>query len=175
MSTGLNETESKNRLRFQKLSHRLKKIHVDVVHRIRADGAIDKISSVTPETGIKGCFFQDELENCKDLITSSTFKRFYYDMWPLVQSQAELVHHLPTVISKLDNAITTAEVSDKVVFVQLLCVLTRDVNEELYAHFHKIMSTLIKQVEPMAHNLNGGAPTPEVCAKLFECISLLIK
>lgn len=96
-------------------------------------------------------------------------------MWPLVQSQAELVHHLPTVISKLDNAITTAEVSDKVVFVQLLCVLTRDVNEELYAHFHKIMSTLIKQVEPMAHNLNGGAPTPEVCAKLFECISLLIK
>ena len=124
-TTGLNDTESSNRLRFQKLAHRLKKINVDVVHRIRAHGSIDTWTSAAPDTGVRGCHFQDELERCKELYTSSTFKRFYYDMWPHVQSQVELLHHLPTVIDKLDHAISTAEVVDKVIFVQLLCVLTR--------------------------------------------------
>ena len=53
----------------------------------------------------------------------------------------------------------------------------RDVKEELSDdHFHGIMSTLIQQIDAMAHDeTKGGAPTPETCAKLFECISLLIK
>ena len=118
-SVGLNETESGNRLRFQTLVSRLKKINVDVVHKI------DPRTNLNPDTGVKGCHFQDELENCKELHNSSTFKRFYYGMWPLVQSQVELLHHISQVISKLVEAISTADVSDKVVFLQLLCVLTR--------------------------------------------------
>ena len=106
------------------------------------------------------------------------FFRFYYNIWPLVQSQAELLHHLPSVIEKLVGAITLAGVEDKVIFVQLLSVLTRDVKEEIYEHgrFHSIMTTLLAQMDAMSHNsFLGGAPTPEICAKLFECISLLIK
>ena len=124
-STGLNDTDSRNRLRFQNLAHRLKKINVDVVHRIRAQGSLDTLASATPDTGLKGCHFQDELERCKELHTSSAFNRFYYDIWSLVQSQVELLHHLPSVVEKLVTAISGADVGDKVVFVQLLCVLTR--------------------------------------------------
>ena len=124
-SVGLNETDSGNRLRFQTLVSRLKKINVDVVHRIRAQGSIDPLNSCKPDSGEKGCHFQDELENCKELHNSSTFKRFYYGMWPLVQSQVELLHHLPQVLLKLGDAISHADVSDKLVFLQLLCVLTR--------------------------------------------------
>ena len=175
------ELEGGNRLRFEKLASRLKRINVDVVHRVRAKGnVIDSWKDITPETGASGCHFQDELENCKDLYASSPFKRFYYNMWPLVQSQVELLHHLPSVIDKILNAISDNEVNDKVVFIQLLSVLTRDVKEELYQYFHKIMNVLIKQVDSMAHSttikgIGLGTPTPEICAKLFECISLLIK
>ena len=59
--------------------------------------------------------------------------------------------------------------------LSIMYELRRDVNEEVYVHFHDIMSTLMRQVEPMAHSPNGGAPTPEISSKLFECVSLLIK
>ena len=73
---GLDDTESGNRVRFQKLSQRLKKIHVDVVHRVKAQtNTIDSWKYATPDSGIAGCHFQDELENCKDLCSTSIFKR----------------------------------------------------------------------------------------------------
>ena len=36
-------------------------------------------------------------------------------------------------------------------FVQLLCVLTRDVNEELYEFSHHIMAAVFMQMDAMAH------------------------
>ena len=47
-------------------------------------------------------------------------------------------------------------------------------NEELYEFSHHIMAVLFKQMDAMAHD-SCSASTPEVCAKLFECVSLLIK
>jgi hypothetical protein len=74
-SKGLNETGGANRLRFEKLSQRLQRINIDVVHRVHAKGSLDLSVSKKPETGDLGCHFQDELEQCKELDTASEFKR----------------------------------------------------------------------------------------------------
>jgi hypothetical protein len=71
---GLNYTDSANRFRFQKLSEKLQNINIDVVHRVKQIGSLDATVSV-PDSGNQGCFFQDELENHKDLNLSSHFKR----------------------------------------------------------------------------------------------------
>lgn len=72
---GLNYTEGQNRFRFQRLSDKLQNIHVDVVHRVKQTGSLDATVSV-PDSGSQGCFFQDELENLKDLNLTSHFKRY---------------------------------------------------------------------------------------------------
>lgn len=72
---GLNYTESQNRFRFQSLSQKLQNINVDVVHRVKQTGSLDATVAI-PESGSQGCFFQDELENLKDLNLSSHFKRY---------------------------------------------------------------------------------------------------
>lgn len=69
---GLNTTESQNRFRFAKLSERLQRINTDVIHRVQQSGSL---AVSEPETGPRGCFFQDELESLKDLNLSPPFKR----------------------------------------------------------------------------------------------------
>ena len=74
---GLNSTEGSNRIRFENISSRLQNLNVDVVHRVRESGLLDINKSSLPETGQEGCFFQDELERCKELELSRNFKRYY--------------------------------------------------------------------------------------------------
>ena len=76
ISVQLDSGES--RIRYQKLSRRSQQVDVDVVHSIRAVGALSENLSAIPSTGSKGCFFQDELERNKELCAFSSYKRFYY-------------------------------------------------------------------------------------------------
>lgn len=68
---GLNHTNGQNRFRFENLSERLQLINIDIIHTTK-----NKNLSNLPDTGINGCYFQDELENLKDLTLTSPFKRF---------------------------------------------------------------------------------------------------
>jgi U3 small nucleolar RNA-associated protein 20 len=97
---GVSSTGGKNRLRFEKFSYRLKKLNVDVVHRVRHESS-RSLAMETPDSGAMGCFFQDELEQCKVLETSASFKRFNYEVSPLVQSLPELIHHKKKVVELL--------------------------------------------------------------------------
>lgn len=125
MSKGLNNTDSVNRIRFENLSQRLQKVNVDVVHRIHAKGSLDLNRSLVPDTGSLGCHFQDELEQCKDLETTSQFKRFYYEVWPYVQSLPELIHHQEKVVSMLVDRVSTVPPNVLPSFFQLIAVLGR--------------------------------------------------
>lgn len=70
----VNETEGANRMRFESLSERLRKVHVDIIHRVvpSVHGDGDKVS---PRKGDNGSFFQDQLEQCKELDVTSHFRR----------------------------------------------------------------------------------------------------
>ena len=69
----VNRSGGENRLKFEKFSSRLQRIHVDVVHKVHS--TVESMGAIAPESGVFGCYFQDELEECKRLDTSSHFKR----------------------------------------------------------------------------------------------------
>ena len=71
---GLNKTEGTNRFKFEKKAARVQQVNVDVVHQTRLPDTLDT-SHATPDSGSKGCHFQDELENRKNLDTSGEFCR----------------------------------------------------------------------------------------------------
>jgi hypothetical protein len=73
---GLNSTQGTNRFKFQKRSDRVKQVSFDVVHKTKLPDTLD-IGRKLPETGSRGCHFQDALEGRKNLDTASVFKRYF--------------------------------------------------------------------------------------------------
>ena len=176
---GLNSTESNNRFRFEKLSERLSRVNVDVVHKVQQSGAL---GATIPDSGSEGCYFQDELEQCKDLDLTSHFKRFYYDVWPLVQSLPELLHNLPILSKKIKEAMKTCPLESLSSFLQLLSVLARDIQDEIFEHISDFFSILISLVDKASmcgsnEKIATGSRLvdPELTGKIFECMSHLIR
>lgn len=66
-------------------------------------------------------------------------------------------------------------------FITLLTFMNnRDLEEDLYPHFHRLFGMLVKHVDAVAYSGNsksGGsnAPNPELTGKLFETLSYLLK
>ena len=123
--TSINRTEGANRLRFESLAEKLKRIDTDIIHKVKAAGSANSSTAALPDTGKRGCFFQDELELCKDLETSSQFKRFYYAIWPLVQSLPELLHHQSTIVSMIEEQVQLASQDIMPCLLQLISVFAR--------------------------------------------------
>lgn len=72
---GLNKSgNGKNRFKFHKRAERVSQVNVDVVHQTKLPDTLDT-SHVVPETGTRGCHFQDQLESCKNLDSSGEFCR----------------------------------------------------------------------------------------------------
>lgn len=175
MVKGLNTSGGRNRLRFQGLSQRLQGVDIDIVHRVRPRGNHDISMNPTPETGEKGCYLQDELERCKDLETTSSFKKFYYTLWPLVQSLPEVIHHMPVIIEKMLDQMNTSPLDTLPTYFQLLSVLGRDIGDSLFPYFDKIFEVLTILVEKVSFPEGKGGPNPELTGNLFECMSYLLK
>lgn len=58
--------------------------------------------------------------------------------------------------------------------------MCRDLQEDLYPHYHQLFGMLVKQVDTVAYSGNSksgasNAPNPELTGKLFETLSYLIK
>lgn len=64
-----------NRIRFEKLSERLQRVNIDILHKVSTVGALQTTETV-PDSGELGCFFQDELEQAKKLETSKPFRKY---------------------------------------------------------------------------------------------------
>ena len=61
-----------------------------------------------------------------------------------------------------------------------LIISFRDLEEDLYPHFHRLFGMLVKQVDAVAYSGSSksgvsNAPNPELTGKLFETLSYLIK
>jgi U3 small nucleolar RNA-associated protein 20 len=117
--------ESATPFRFEKLSQKLQKINVDIVHRVIAPGSMDLQLHAAPSTGEQGCFLQDELDQLRHLDTTTSFKQFQVEIWPLVQSLPELIHHQDKVVSLLIRQIGRVVPDELRSYFQLVCVLAR--------------------------------------------------
>ena len=61
-----------------------------------------------------------------------------------------------------------------------LIISFRDLEEDLYPHFHRLFGMLVKQVDAVAYSGSSksgvsNAPNPELTGRLFETLSYLIK
>ena len=170
----VNDSGGANQVKFARLSHRLSKVQTDITHRVRAKGGLDVHQSAMPSTGDRGCHFQDELERSKALDTCSRFKRFYYAVWPLCQSLPELYHHAAKIASMLEEQISLCAAFEVGTFMQLVSVLARDLQEDIWPFFHRLFAVLIGKLNAVIHAI-PGSPSPELTGQLFECLSYLIK
>lgn len=64
-----------NRIRFEKLSERLQKVNIDILHKVNTVGAL-QTTEAAPDSGELGCFFQDELDQCKKMETSRHYRKY---------------------------------------------------------------------------------------------------
>lgn len=75
MSTALNKSGGKKRLRYQSLSDSLQKANVDIVHRILPD--IDLDAKVLGDSSLViKCHLSNQLEECRHLDLFPSFRRF---------------------------------------------------------------------------------------------------
>lgn len=124
ITTGVNATESTNRIRFESLSQRLQRINVDIFHK--APSISDVVTSkALPSSGDLGCYFLDELELCKKLETELHFQRFYWEIKELVQSLPELIHHRKKVVAILLDKLQNITAGSLISYFKLISVLAR--------------------------------------------------
>ncbi|KAG5175348.1 hypothetical protein JKP88DRAFT_338867 [Tribonema minus] len=166
-----NSQSGGNRFKFLNKKSRARRVDVDVSHKVRTVGYLDGDTSVLLEGGEGGCFFQDELERCKQMNTTPPFKRFYYAVWPLVQSLAELLHHSAMVAAMLLKLIqdpATLGVAGEQL-LQLLSVLARDLQSAFHPHFAPSKDVL-------AALLQGPAgDEPEAAGRVMRAVGYILK
>ncbi|CAM9858263.1 unnamed protein product, partial [Choristocarpus tenellus] len=166
---GLNTSGGGNRFKYRGKRSRAKDIDVDVSHKVRADGYLDADAAQEPEFE-GGSFFQQELDRAKELNVTSPFKRFYYKVWPLVQSLPELLHHGKTVVDMLlqllEDPNVTSQVGEQV--LQLLSVLARDLQGSFFPFFPRVSEALVALV-------SDEDVSPEICGQVLRCLGFLLK
>jgi hypothetical protein len=127
--------------------------------------------------------FSQELGRCCTMYREKRFQRCYFELKQKVESLPELLFHLPTVVKVLTDGLfevaactpgslntnvpkidRTAEfgiIGDctrtSAPLMQLLSVLTQEVSEELFPHFHNIMNALMGCMSGEAPEQSGGA------------------
>ncbi|CAB1098209.1 unnamed protein product [Ectocarpus sp. CCAP 1310/34] len=166
---GLNTTGGSNRFKFQGKQARAKRIDVDVAHKVRAEGFLDADKAQNPEVE-GGSFFQQELDRSKELNVTPPFKRFYYKVWPLVQSLPELLHHAPAVVDMLlallEDPVVVTQAGEET--LQLLSVLARDLQSSFFPHFPRVSTALIGLIA-------SPDVSPEICGRVLRCLGFLLK
>ena len=77
ITIGLNHTSSNNRIRFEKLSQRLQKVNIDILHKAHSttSNLEESNNSIDTKNGIINSYFQDELEQSGKLETSRIFRK----------------------------------------------------------------------------------------------------
>jgi hypothetical protein len=101
ITIGVNKSESSNRIRFQTLSQRLQNVNVDILHKAPQQVSLDP-KILLPDSGQMGCFFLDELEQCKKLETALHFQRFGMPGKVLYKSSVTQCIHFGVVLIDLD-------------------------------------------------------------------------
>ena len=143
----LNTGNGRNRIRFQGVSKRIQEVDIDILHRVRPKGYLDSSIGNAPESGARGCFFQDELDRCNELESTRSFKRFYHVIWPLVQSLPEVLHYLSEIVERILQEMNESSVHVLPTYCQLLSVLGKDTGADLFPFFDKIFGVLTGLVE----------------------------
>ena len=116
--------------------------------------------------GIHSSFFKQELERWTELDVSTPFAAVFDEVWPLVQSMAQLLHHKDEVVGALLRALVEKNDVAFKPLLALLAVLGRDLRGELFPHFRRILDHLVGLIDPLK---------PARTGEVFRTLSHLFK
>ena len=106
LNVGAGSDPAKNRYKFQKMTHRVKRARTEARAGPRAlsQWDDDQPTMVNPDlqrAGVSGTFFNDALSTWSQRELTGHFKRFARAVYIKVQTLPLLLHHLPTVVTIL--------------------------------------------------------------------------
>ena len=167
MTSSDDENEGKSkRITFQRLSQRLETISVAV--------DIDHIAAVKQDSSTSS-HIQMELENLRGMDSTVGFKRFYYKLWPLVQSLPEILHHLSSIVTLLCDSIASIHDESLPSLLTLLSMLCKDALEDIAPFFPTLMKSLTDRIAFSAKKASIEVFNPELVGKIMETISYVLK
>ena len=159
----LNQDEqSSKRLKFARLSDRLDRISVGV----DVKQLISSKENESPNV-------QQELDRLRELDTTTEFRRFYYKLWPLIQSLPEILHHQQAVVDSLIDRVENVSDDSLPSVLKLIASLAKDLQEDILPHFHSFMTALLRRLHTSYKDIHWL--NPELAGNIVESMSYLIK
>ncbi|KAF9926096.1 U3 snoRNP protein [Linnemannia zychae] len=153
----LNEGQGANRYKYQSFNARVSQLKIKVTRQI---GQKDNATVVT------GSFFNDSLEEWKELNMSAPFVRFTLDVKNYCQTLPQLLYHKDRVVDLLIKNLNDANVLSLEPILDLTTQLAKDLDEELFPHFDRLLTAILPLVEFRDVNVIEWA---------FNCIASLFK
>ena len=171
---GVNLSGSKNNVRFQKMSHRVKRARVAARAAPRGANVYDIGDSAKPTDliadfdvqGAAGTFFRDTLKHWSDRNLTSEYVQFQRQVYGKVQTLPQLLHHLPDVVEAclIHLAVKSKEAARPI--LALIAAIAQDVGKDLIPHMQHIVTTMLELVDPA---------DPEFMGATITSLSLLFK
>ncbi|KAF9085956.1 U3 snoRNP protein [Mortierella sp. AD031] len=153
----LNEGQGANRYRYQSFNVRVNQLKIKITRQV------GKKDNATVETG---SFFNDSLEEWKELNLSAPFVRFALDVKNYCQTLPQLLYHKDRVVELLIKNLNDGNVLSLEPILDLTTQLSKDLDDELFLYFDKLLTAILPLVD---------FRDVKVIEWAFNCIASLFK
>jgi len=162
------------RRRFRSEAYKLRKASVAPGEKLREEGGLrsDALDagavSAELESSFSGqrCALAVELDRQRELNIAPLWKRSYYELWPLVQSLAHVLHHRDAILERLLLLLAAPSPPCKATALQLAAVMAKDLQEELLPAFPKLSKAILTAVD---------VDDAELSTKAFETLGYVLR
>ncbi|KAG0334906.1 U3 snoRNP protein, partial [Podila humilis] len=152
----LNEGQGANRYRYQSFNHRVNQLKIKITRQVGQN-----------ETAVAtGSYFNDSLEEWKELNLSAPFVRFALDVKSYCQTLPQLLYHKNQVVDLLVKNLNDGNVLALEPILDLTTQLSKDLDAELYPDVERLMKAILPLVQ---------FRDVKVIEWAFNCIASLFK
>ncbi|KAF9948490.1 U3 snoRNP protein [Mortierella alpina] len=153
----LNLGEGANRYKYQSFNARVNKLKIKITRQVGLK------ESATVATG---SFFNDALEEWKELNLSAPFVRFGLDVKNYCQTLPQLLYHKDQIVELLIKNLNDGNVLALEPILDLTTQLSKDLDQELFPYFDRLLTAILPLVE---------FRDVKVIEWAFNCIASLFK
>ncbi|KAI9366155.1 hypothetical protein DFJ73DRAFT_163560 [Zopfochytrium polystomum] len=134
------KTKSDNRHRFESFSDKIKQVKVNVANRFV------KNYTDSPEGGES--FFVESLPLWRDLNLTPEFTRYLRESSRYTQSLQQILYHKQLIVDQLVSFLEVPNTPALEPLLNLVTLLARDLQEEFFPYFFRVMETVTKLLKP---------------------------
>ncbi|KAF9352003.1 U3 snoRNP protein, partial [Mortierella sp. NVP85] len=153
----LNEGQGANRYKYQSFSARVSQLKIKITRQVglKENGTV-----------ATGSFFNDALEEWKELNLSAPFVKFGLQVRNHCQTLPQLLYHKEQVVDLLVKNLDDGNVLALEPILDLTTQLAKDLDDELFPYLHKLLASVLPLVE---------FRDVKVIEWAFNCIASLFK